>query len=82
MRILFAVVAASTISMSAGAVFAQAERPAPRPTEKMPTIVVKGRRHAPQAVYVLQRSRVTADGLELKKSFVPRIVRSVDDPTF
>lgn len=83
MKVLFAVVAAGALSLSAGAAFAQSERPAShRATEEMPTIIVKGRRHAPQAVYVLQRSPVSADGIKLKKSFVRRIVRSVDDPTF
>ena len=48
----------------------------------MPPIVVKGHPPGPGAVYVLERSNAKAQATALKKSFVPRIVSSVDRAPF
>ena len=45
-------------------------------------ITVEGRRQKPQAFYILQRQSLNFDGLELKKSFVPKIEKSVDKQPF
>ena len=45
-------------------------------------ITVEGRRQKPQAFYILQRQSLNFDGLELKKSFVPKIEKSVDRQPF
>ena len=45
-------------------------------------ITVEGRRQKPQAFYILQRQSLNFDGLELKKSFVPKIEKSVEKQPF
>jgi hypothetical protein len=45
-------------------------------------ITVEGRRQKPQAFYILQRQNLNFEGLELKKSFVPRIEKSVERQPF
>lgn len=45
-------------------------------------ITVEGRRQKPQAFYILQRQSLNFDGLELKKSFVPKIEKSVERQPF
>ena len=45
-------------------------------------ITVEGRRQKPQAFYILQRQNLNFDGLELKKSFVPKIEKSVEKQPF
>jgi len=45
-------------------------------------ITVEGRRQKPQAFYILQRQSLNFEGLELKKSFVPKIEKSVERQPF
>lgn len=45
-------------------------------------ITVEGRRQKPQAFYILQRQSLNFEGLELKKSFVPKIEKSVEREPF
>lgn len=43
---------------------------------------IEGTIQKPQAFYILQRSNLNFEGLELKNSFIPKIVKSVDSPPF
>jgi hypothetical protein len=45
-------------------------------------IKVEGRIQKPQAFYILQRSNLNFESLQLKTSFVPKIVESVGKPPF
>lgn len=45
-------------------------------------ITVEGRRQKPQAFYILQRQTLNFEGLELKKSFVPKIEKTVERQPF
>lgn len=43
---------------------------------------IEGRIQKPQAFYILQRSNLNFEGLELKNSFVPKIIESVEKAPF
>ena len=43
---------------------------------------IEGTIQKPQAFYILQRSNLNFEGLELKNSFVPKIIESVEAPPF
>jgi hypothetical protein len=43
---------------------------------------IEGRIQKPQAFYILQRSNLNFEGLELKNSFIPKIIESVDQEPF
>jgi len=43
---------------------------------------IEGTIQKPQAFYILQRSNLNFEGLELKNSFVPKIIRSVEKAPF
>ncbi|MCK6551991.1 hypothetical protein L6R52_39535 [Myxococcota bacterium] len=43
---------------------------------------IEGRIQKPQAFYILQRSNLNFEGLELKNSFVPKIIKSVEQAPF
>ena len=75
------IVTAAIAPVASGQTNARSASTKPAPKE-MPPIIVKGTPPAPQAIYVLEKSRTTAQALELKKSFVPRIVGSVDRALF
>ena len=49
---------------------------------KLEAIKVEGRIQKPQAFYVLQRSSLNFEGLELKQSFIPKIVKSIEKQPF
>ena len=49
---------------------------------RLEAIKVEGRIQKPQAFYILQRSNLNFEGLELKRSFVPKIVESVRNAPF
>ncbi len=49
---------------------------------RLEAIKVEGRIQKPQAFYILQRSNLNFEGLELKQSFIPKIVKSVEDQPF
>jgi hypothetical protein len=45
-------------------------------------IVIEGKIHKPQAYYVLQRSNLNLEGLELNESFIPKIEKSAGQEPF
>jgi len=49
---------------------------------RLEAIKVEGRIQKPQAFYILQRSNLNYEGLELKQSFIPKIIKSVQDKPF
>ncbi len=66
----------------AGAEPAHAQsRPGPR-VIRLADITIEGRIQKPQAFYILQRSSLNFEGLELKKSFLPKIVESAERAPF
>lgn len=60
------------------------DRPRRRPRRviQITELVVEGRIQKPQAFYILQRSNLNFEGLELKNSFVPKIIKSVEGAPF
>ena len=54
----------------------------PRRVIRITELVVEGRIQKPQAFYILQRSNLNFEGLELKNSFVPKIIKSVEGAPF
>ena len=44
--------------------------------------VIEGRVQKPQAFLLLQRQRVEFKGLQMKKSFIPKILKSMDKKPF
>jgi hypothetical protein len=59
----------------APAALAQTPRTQPRAV-RLPTEHIKGEVHRPQAFYILQRSSLHTDALELKTSFTKKILAS------
>ena len=49
---------------------------------RIDTIKVEGRIQKPEAFYILQRSELSFEGLEPKKSFLPLIIKSVEKAPF
>ncbi|MCB0156237.1 MAG: hypothetical protein KDF65_15680 [Anaerolineae bacterium] len=49
---------------------------------RLEAIKVEGRIQKPQAFYILQRSNLNFEGLELKQSFIPKIIKSVEKYPF
>jgi len=49
---------------------------------RLEAIKVEGRIQKPQAFYILQRSNLNFEGLELKQSFIPKILESVEQQPF
>lgn len=60
---------------------AQTKRPG-RKVIRMGEERIEGRIQKPQAFYILQRSNLNFEGLELKNSFVPNIIKSVERSPF
>lgn len=58
------------------------QRRRPRRVIRITELVVEGRIQKPQAFYILQRSNLNFEGLELKNSFVPKIIESVEGELF
>jgi len=58
------------------------ERRRPRRVIKLDVLRIEGRIQKPQAFYILQRSNLNFEGLELKRSFVPKIIESVESEPF
>ena len=81
MRAAAAFLLSLTVTLTGGAV-AAAEVPAPRKVLRLEAIKVEGRIQKPQAFYILQRSTLNFEALELKESFVPKILKSIDDKPF
>ena len=61
---------------------AAAQDGAQRKVIRLEAIKVEGRIQKPQAFYILQRSNLNFEGLELKQSFIPKIVESVKKAPF
>jgi hypothetical protein len=59
-----------------------AEAKGGRKVIRLEAIKVEGRIQKPQAFYVLQRSNLNFEGLELRQSFLPKIVQSVEKEPF
>lgn len=76
MRRLFIAVLIAAAPGIAGA------QPAERKVIRLEAIKVEGRIQKPQAFYILQRSNLNFEGLELKQSFIPKIIESVRKPPF
>ena len=55
---------------------------AQRKVIRLDAIKVEGRIQKPQAFYILQRSNLNFEGLNLKQSFIPKIVKSVEEHPF
>lgn len=49
---------------------------------RLDAIKVEGRIQKPQAFYILQRSNLNFEGLELRQSFIPKIIDSVKRDPF
>ncbi|MBI3179912.1 MAG: hypothetical protein HYZ27_09645 [Deltaproteobacteria bacterium] len=49
---------------------------------RLEAIKVEGRIQKPQAFYILQRSNLNFEGLNLRQSFLPKIVQSVEKEPF
>ena len=49
---------------------------------RLEAIKVEGRIQKPQAFYILQRSNLNFEGLELRQSFIPKIIESVSKDPF
>jgi hypothetical protein len=49
---------------------------------RLEAIQIEGRIQKPQAFYILQRSNLNIEILELKESFIPKIIRSVEGDPF
>ncbi|MGF1511402.1 MAG: hypothetical protein ACFB9M_18070 [Myxococcota bacterium] len=69
------------LSWSAGSAVAQQQR-RPRRVIRLDVTRIEGRIQKPQAFYILQRSNLNFEGLELKNSFVPKIIESVEEEPF
>lgn len=69
------------LGASPGAALGQAKSK-PSKLIRIEGITIEGRIQKPQAFYILQRSNLNFEGLELKKSFVPKIIKSVDEAPF
>lgn len=61
---------------------AHAQSSGGRKVIRLEAIKVEGRIQKPQAFYILQRSNLNFEGLELKQSFVPKIIQSVSEEPF
>ena len=76
---LAGLIAALLLVGSAGSVVAKSRK---RKAIRMGPLEVKGKVQLPQAFYVLPRSSLNFEALELKESFVPKIVESVKKKPF
>ncbi len=70
------------IGLASIAVTAEAQGKKPRRVIRIQETRIEGRIQKPQAFYILQRSNLNFEGLELKNSFVPKIIKSVDQAPF
>ena len=61
---------------------ASAQSSGKRKVIRLEAIKVEGRIQKPQAFYILPRSNLNFEGLELRQSFIRKIVRSVDKEPF
>lgn len=80
-RIIGTAVGCIAIAVMVGAGVAQAQSSGRR-VIRLEAIKVEGRIQKPQAFYILQRSNLNFEGLDLKQSFIPKIIESVDKDPF
>jgi hypothetical protein len=76
----YAVIIAVLVGVGLWATHALAQ--AKRKVIRLEAIKVEGRIQKPQAFYILQRSNLNFEGLELKQSFIPKIIESVENDPF
>jgi len=70
------------LGLTAASALAHAQQAGQRKVIRLEAIKVEGRIQKPQAFYILQRSNLNFEGLELKQSFVPRIMQSIEKKPF
>jgi len=75
------------VLLGAAAVVMLWQGPAEAQTQKRKKIVlsefvIEGRVQKPQAFLLLQRQNLNFEGLELKRSFVPKIIKSIEKTPF
>ncbi|MEK7704192.1 MAG: hypothetical protein AAB426_04480 [Myxococcota bacterium] len=75
-------IAAVVLLVSAVAPRAWGQTNRARKVIRLEAIKVEGRIQKPQAFYILQRSNLNFEGLDLKQSFVPKILKSIDSEPF
>jgi len=80
-KILPILIMVFAIAAIQGTAEAQQKRRA-RKVIRLGKFVIEGRVQKPQAFYILQRSNLNFEGLELKNTFVPKIIESVEQPPF
>lgn len=78
-RISLIILVLTGVLAPAGAAFAQASG---KRVIRLEAIKVEGRIQKPQAFYILQRSNLNFEGLQLKQSFLPKIIESIDEAPF
>ena len=83
LRIIVTSFIMTSLTLLPSAVFSQKKDPrrAAR-VIRIDTVKVEGRIQKPEAFYILQRSELSFEGLEPKKSFLPLIIKSVDKAPF
>ncbi len=69
----------ATLGLAASAA---AQGKAKRKVIRLEAIKVEGRIQKPQAFYILQRSNLNFEGLDLKQSFIPKIIESIEKEPF
>lgn len=74
--LIIVLMAGGWLGLPASAVGAQ------RKVIRLEAIKVEGRIQKPQAFYILQRSHLNFGGLALQQSFIPKIIKSVEQHPF
>lgn len=72
----------AVVVMCAGIVLATQANAQRRKKIVLSEFVIEGRVQKPQAFLLLQRQRLDFEGLQMKQSFVPKILKSVDKKLF
>ena len=49
---------------------------------RLDAVKVEGRIQKPQAFYILQRSNLNFEALQLRETFLPRVGKALDDKPF
>ena len=78
-RLLIIPILALLVGLPLGAA---AQSRSKRKVIRLEAIKVEGRIQKPQAFYILQRSNLNFESLELRKSFIPKIIESVEKDPF
>lgn len=81
-RLAFFVAGALLLGLWASEATGQEQRRTRRNVIRLSETKIEGRIQKPQAFYILQRSSLNFEGLELKNSFIPKIVKSVEEAPF